>query len=104
MNGLYVRWNSGDTKCFEDSKTLSIQFLTILLHHTDVQHGIILLYGPIKKSDGADDLTYFIARKVCSINFEPPDNDLCSACHIYPLSRRVWNFSVLFILNRFTWD
>ena len=28
--------------------------------------------------------------KVCSINFEPPDKDLCSACHVYPLSRGAW--------------
>ena len=42
-------------------------------------------------------------HKVCSINFEPPDNDLCSACHVYPLSRGAWMISVLFILNRFTW-
>ena len=41
--------------------------------------------------------------KVCSINFEPPDNDLCSACHVYPLSRRAWIIPVLFISNRFTW-
>ena len=41
--------------------------------------------------------------KVCSLNFEPPDNDLCSACHVYPLSRGAWIISILFILNRFTW-
>ena len=41
--------------------------------------------------------------KVCSINFEPPDNDLCSVCHVYPLSRGAWMISILFILNRFTW-
>ena len=34
-----------------------------------------------------------IAAKVCSINFEPPDNDLCSACHVYPLSRGSWIIS-----------
>ena len=42
-------------------------------------------------------------RKVCSINFEPPDNDLCSACHVYPLSRGAWIILILFILNGFTW-
>ena len=41
--------------------------------------------------------------KVCPINFEPPDNDLCSACHVYPLSRGKWIISILFILNRFIW-
>ena len=30
-----------------------------------------------------------MASKVRSINSEPPDNDLCSACHVYPLSRGV---------------
>ena len=39
---------------------------------------------------------------VCSINFEPPDNDLCSACHVYPLSRGAWIISILFPLNGFT--
>ena len=28
-----------------------------------------------------------INSKVCSINFEPPDIDLCSVCHVYPISR-----------------
>ena len=28
-----------------------------------------------------------VLSKVCSINFEPLDEDLCSACHVYPLSR-----------------
>ena len=41
--------------------------------------------------------------KVCSINFEPPDNDLFSPCHVYPLSRGAWIISILFILNRFIW-
>ena len=41
-------------------------------------------------------------HKVCSINFEPPDIDQCSACHVCPISRGVWIFSILFILNRFT--
>ena len=45
----------------------------------------------------------FSQSKVCSINFEPPDNDLCSACHVYPLSRGAWMISILFILNGFTW-
>ena len=31
------------------------------------------------------------------------DNDLCSACHVYPLSRAAWIISILFILKRFTW-
>ena len=31
-----------------------------------------------------------ILCKVCSVNFKPPDNDLCSACHVYPLSRGAW--------------
>ena len=44
-----------------------------------------------------------LAVKVCSINFEPPDNDLCYACHVHPLSRGAWIISILFILNRFTW-
>ena len=30
--------------------------------------------------------------KVPSINFEPPDIDLCSACHVYPISRGAWLF------------
>ena len=37
--------------------------------------------------------------KVCSLNFEPPDIDLCSACHVYPLFREAWIISILFILN-----
>ena len=41
--------------------------------------------------------------QVCSINFEPPDNDLCFACHVYPLSRGAWIISIRFILNRSTW-
>ena len=41
--------------------------------------------------------------KVCSINFEPPDIDLCSACHVYPISRGASIISILFIVNRFTW-
>ena len=41
--------------------------------------------------------------KVCSINFEPPGNDLCSACHVHPLSRVAWIISILIILDRFTW-
>ena len=36
-------------------------------------------------------------------NFEAPDNDLSSACHVYPISHRAWLISVLFIVNRFTW-
>ena len=42
-----------------------------------------------------------VFSKVCSINFEPLDNDLCSACHVYPLSRGAWIISILFILNGF---
>ena len=45
----------------------------------------------------------YVSHKACSINFEPPDNDLCSACHVYPLSRGARIISILFILNRFTW-
>ena len=41
--------------------------------------------------------------RVCSINFEPPDNDLCSACHDHPLFRGAWIISILFILNKLTW-
>ena len=48
-------------------------------------------------------LVRHLLRKVCSINSEPPDNDLCSACHVYPFSREAGIISVLFILNRFTW-
>ena len=34
--------------------------------------------------------------KVCSINFEPPDNDLCSTCHVYPLSHEAtWSMDYL---------
>ena len=44
-----------------------------------------------------------LVGKVCSINFEPPDNDLCSVCHVYALSRGAWIISILFILNGFTW-
>ena len=40
--------------------------------------------------------------KVCSINFERPDIDLCSACHIYPISGGASIISILFIVNRFT--
>ena len=48
---------------------------------------------------------YFVQfrAKVCSINFEPSDIDLCSACHVYPISRGAWIISILFMLNRFTW-
>ena len=28
--------------------------------------------------------------------------DLCSACHVYPISRGAWIISILFILNGFT--
>ena len=28
--------------------------------------------------------------KVCSINFEPPDIDLCSVGHVYPISHGAW--------------
>ena len=45
-----------------------------------------------------------IFGKVCSINFEPPDIDFCSACHVYTISRGAWIISILFILNRFTWE
>ena len=38
--------------------------------------------------------------KVCSINFEPPDNDLCSACHVCSLSRGAWIISVLFYIEQ----
>ena len=41
--------------------------------------------------------------KVCSINFETPDNDFCSAYHVYPISSRTWIISILFIVNRFNW-
>ena len=40
----------------------------------------------------------------CSINFEPPDIDLCSGYHVYPISRGASIISVLFIANRFTWE
>ena len=29
----------------------------------------------------ADKVVEKLKVKICSINFEPPDNDLCSACH-----------------------
>ena len=48
-----------------------------------------------------DSTTYL--SKVCSINFEPPDIDLCSACHVYMISHRAWIISILFIVNRITW-
>ena len=41
--------------------------------------------------------------KVCSINFEPPDIDLCSGCHVYPLFCRAWIISILFRLKKLTW-
>ena len=41
--------------------------------------------------------------KICSINFEPPDIDLCSVCHVYTISRGALIISILFIVNRFTW-
>ena len=33
--------------------------------------------------------------KVCSINFEPPDNDFLSVCYVYPLSHGAWIISTL---------
>ena len=39
------------------------------------------------------------AFKVCSINFEPSEMDLCSACHAY---RGGWIILILSILNNFT--
>ena len=43
-----------------------------------------------------------VRGKICSVNFEPPDNELCSARHIYQVSRGAWMISILSILNRFT--
>ena len=34
-------------------------------------------------------------HEVSSINFEPPDIDLCFACHVYPLFRGAWIVSIL---------
>ena len=49
-------------------------------------------------------LVKFLKRgKVCSITSEPPENDLCSAWHFYPLSRGAWMISILFILNISVW-
>ena len=45
----------------------------------------------------------FLSSKVCSITFEPPDIDLCSACHVYPLFRGAWIMSILFILDILSW-
>ena len=42
--------------------------------------------------------------KLCSINFEPPDVDLCSECHVYPISGGASIISILFIVNSFTWE
>ena len=41
--------------------------------------------------------------KVCSVNFEPPDIDLCSPFHVYPLFCGARIISILFILNKLTW-
>ena len=41
--------------------------------------------------------------EIFSINFEPPDIDLCSACHVYPIFQGASIISILFIVNRFTW-
>ena len=43
-------------------------------------------------------------RQVKSVkSVQSTDNDLCSACHVYPLSHGACIISILFILNRFTW-
>ena len=68
---------------------------------------------PNKKVSGAKDhgknyikvrvpLVHHLLRKVYSINFKPPDIDLCSACHVYPLFRGARIISILFILNKLT--
>ena len=33
--------------------------------------------------------------KVCSISFEPPESDLCSECHVYPLTMGVDYFNII---------
>ena len=43
-----------------------------------------------------------MAFKVCSIDSEPPDIDLCPACHVYRLFRGAQIISILFILNKLT--
>ena len=52
---------------------------------------------------GLAEITFQDIGKVCSVNFEPPDIDLCSACHVRPLLRGAWIVSILFILNKLTW-
>ena len=42
--------------------------------------------------------------KVYSVNFDPPEFDLCSSCHVYPRSREAWITSVPLTLNIFTWE
>ena len=39
-----------------------------------------------KRGNNCDmfEITLITPIKVCSINFEPPDNDLCSACYVFP--------------------
>ena len=51
---------------------------------------------------GGEHSKNFDRGKVCSINFEPPDVDLCSACHVYTISCGAWTISTLFIVNRVT--
>ena len=41
------------------------------------------------KAGGAPERKERLLR-VCSINFEPPDNGLCSACHDHPSFRGDW--------------
>ena len=41
-------------------------------------------------SDFNPNVTKRAAGRVCSINFEPLDNDLCSACHDHPLFIGAW--------------
>ena len=70
------------------------------LHHSDVT---IICFANV----GFVIITPFCLQtlsKVCSINLErTDDNDLCSACHVYPLSLRARIISILFILNRLSW-
>ena len=46
-------------------------------------------------------VSYFLSSPLCKvslINFEPPDIDLRSACHVYPLFRGAWIiFSTIYI-------
>ena len=85
--GLYF-YCTGQIEKAKQVLTEALRSVILLPHE-------LLIYGSVQVIIGIG--------KVCSINFEPSDNDLCSVCHVYSLSRGARIVSVLFILNRFTW-